>query len=133
MAWIFAATSGLPVFAGGPGLAAGGNDDDARSASTSGASPSRRSSRRARLRNLGLLYEDKDNFPAAKYHASSGSSPGNDLNNERATLYLKDIEATSGQFVDDETLKQQQKLEQLLARPVTDFELSVRSRNRLQG
>lgn len=83
------------------------------------------------LLNLGLLYEDKDNFPAAKYCFERVLKY--DPNNERATLYLKDIEATSGQFVDDETLKQQQKLEQLLARPVTDFELSVRSRNCLQG
>jgi DNA-directed RNA polymerase subunit alpha len=36
-------------------------------------------------------------------------------------------------FYDEETLKQQQKLEHLLSRPVTDFELSVRSRNCLAG
>ncbi len=83
------------------------------------------------LLNLGLLYEDRDNFPAAKYCFERVLKY--EPTNERAWLYLKDIEATSGQFVDDETLKQQQKLEQLLARPVTDFELSVRSRNCLAG
>lgn len=83
------------------------------------------------LLNLGLLYEDKDNFPSAKYCFERVLKY--EPTNERAWLYLKDIEATSGQFVDDETLKAQQKLEQLLARPVTDFELSVRSRNCLQG
>src|SRR5690606_37119486 len=46
-----------------------------------------------------------------------------------ARLYLKDIEATSNMYYDEEMLKQQQRLEQLLSRPVTDFELSVRSRN----
>ncbi len=56
-----------------------------------------------------------------------------DPNNEWAQLYLKDIEATSSMFYDEETLKQQQKLEHLLSRPVTDFELSVRSRNCLAG
>jgi DNA-directed RNA polymerase subunit alpha len=83
------------------------------------------------LLNLGLLYEDRDNFPAAKYCFERVLKY--DPTNERAWLYLKDIEATSGQFVDDDTLKAQQKLEQLLARPVTDFELSVRSRNCLAG
>jgi len=52
-----------------------------------------------------------------------------DPTNARALLYLKDIEATSDMYYDEETLKNQARLEQLLARPVTDFELSVRSRN----
>ncbi|QDT33491.1 DNA-directed RNA polymerase subunit alpha C-terminal domain-containing protein [Thalassoglobus polymorphus] len=82
---------------------------------------------RGALLNLGLLYEDKENYSAAQYcfERVLKYDPGN----ERAILYLKDIEATSDMYYDEESLKEQQRLEQLLARPVTDFELSVRSRN----
>ncbi len=83
------------------------------------------------LLNLGLLYEDKENYQAAQYCFERVLRY--DPNNEWALLYLKDIEATSSMYYDEETLKQQQKLEHLLSRPVTDFELSVRSRNCLQG
>jgi DNA-directed RNA polymerase subunit alpha len=83
------------------------------------------------LLNLGLLYEDKENYGAAQYCFERVLRY--DPNNEWAQLYLKDIEATSSMFYDEETLKQQQKLEHLLSRPVTDFELSVRSRNCLAG
>ncbi|MBX3441939.1 MAG: tetratricopeptide repeat protein [Planctomyces sp.] len=83
------------------------------------------------LLNLGLLYEDKEQYSAAQYCFERVLRY--DPSNERAMLYLKDIEATSSMYYDEDTLKQQQKLEQLLNRPVTDFELSVRSRNCLAG
>jgi DNA-directed RNA polymerase subunit alpha len=79
------------------------------------------------LLNLGLLYEDKENYPAAEYCFRQVLRF--DPTNERALLYLKDIEATSDMYYDEETLKNQARLEHLLTRPVTDFELSVRSRN----
>ncbi|WP_437188261.1 DNA-directed RNA polymerase subunit alpha C-terminal domain-containing protein [Planctomicrobium sp. SH668] len=77
--------------------------------------------------NLGLLYEDRENYGAAQYCFERVLKY--DPNNERALLYLKDIEATGDMYYDEDSLKQQQRLEQLLDRPVTDFELSVRSRN----
>ena len=77
--------------------------------------------------NLGLLYEDAENYGAARYCFEKVL--GFDPNNQRAALYLKDIEATADMYYDEETLRQQARLEQLLNRPVTDFELSVRSRN----
>ena len=83
------------------------------------------------LLNLGLLYEDKENYSCAQYCFERVLRF--DPNNQRARLYLKDIEATSSMYYDEDTLKQQQKLEQLLNKPVTDFELSVRSRNCLTG
>ena len=83
------------------------------------------------LLNLGLLYEDKENYSCAQYCFERVLRF--DPNNQRARLYLKDIEATSSMYYDEDTLKQQQKLEQLLNKPVTDFELSVRSRNCLAG
>lgn len=79
------------------------------------------------LLNLGLLYEDRENYAAAQYCFERVLKY--DPNNERARLYLKDIEATGDMYYDEDSLKQQQRLEQLLNRPVTDFELSVRSRN----
>jgi DNA-directed RNA polymerase, alpha subunit/40 kD subunit len=79
------------------------------------------------LLNLGLLYEDNENYAAAQYCFERVLKY--DPNNERARLYLKDIEATGNMYYDEDSLKQQQRLEQLLSRPVTDFELSVRSRN----
>lgn len=79
------------------------------------------------LLNLGLLYEDKENYAAAQYCFEKVLL--HDPGNERARLYLKDIEATSNMYYDEETLKQQQRMEQLLAKPISNFELSVRSRN----
>lgn len=83
------------------------------------------------LLNLGLLYEDRENYSAAQYCFERVLQQ--DPANERARLYMKDIEATSDMYYDEDTLKQQQRLEHLLNRPVTDFELSVRSRNCLSG
>ncbi len=81
--------------------------------------------------NLGLLYEDVNNFNAAAYcfRRVLDAEP----NHQRARLYLKDIEAASSMFYDEDTARNQARLEQLLSRPITDFELSVRSRNCLQG
>lgn len=81
--------------------------------------------------NLGLLYEDQENYAAARYCFEKVLA--HDPLNERARLYLKDIEATSDMYYDEETMRQQARLDQLLQRPVTDFELSVRSRNCLQS
>ena len=81
--------------------------------------------------NLGLLYEDQENYSAARYCFEKVLSF--DPVNERAKLYLKDIEATSDMYYDEETLRHQARMDQLLQRPCTDFELSVRSRNCLQS
>jgi DNA-directed RNA polymerase subunit alpha len=83
------------------------------------------------LINLGLLYEDQENYRAAAYcfRRVLQCEP----NHPRARLFLKDIEATDDMYYDEESARSKAKLEQLLGRPVTDFELSVRSRNCLQG
>jgi DNA-directed RNA polymerase subunit alpha len=47
-------------------------------------------------------------------------------------MYLKDAVAGGPESIDEATQQQQQRLAQLLNVPVTDFELSVRSRNCLQ-
>ncbi|MGH7127577.1 MAG: DNA-directed RNA polymerase subunit alpha C-terminal domain-containing protein, partial [Planctomycetaceae bacterium] len=81
--------------------------------------------------NLGLLYEDKENYPAAAYCFRRVLEI--DPLHERALLYLRDIEATSDMYYDEESARLEQRMQQLLSRPVTDFELSVRSRNCLQS
>ncbi|MGE3313762.1 MAG: DNA-directed RNA polymerase subunit alpha C-terminal domain-containing protein [Planctomycetaceae bacterium] len=83
------------------------------------------------LLNLGLLYEDQLNYTAAAYCFRRILEA--DPRHARAHLYLKDIEAASSMFYDEDSARNQARLEQLLNRPITDFELSVRSRNCLQG
>ncbi len=82
------------------------------------------------LMNLGLLYEDAENYSAAAYcfHRVLEIAPSH----ERAHLYLKDIDAAHDMYYDEDSLRNQARLNQILEIPVTDFELSVRSRNCLQ-
>ena len=82
------------------------------------------------LINLGLLYEDNEQYEkaAACYQRVLSSFP----DHPRARLYLKDVDATRDMYVDEEARRQQDRMAQLLATPVTDFELSVRSRKCLE-
>ncbi len=80
--------------------------------------------------NLGLLYEDRENYKAAAYCFKKVLDV--DPLNERARLYLRDIEATQDMYYDEDSARQEARMKQLLGRPVTDFELSVRSRNCLE-
>lgn len=83
------------------------------------------------LLNLGLLYEDRENYSAAAFCFRRAVEV--DPTNERARLYYKDIEAAQDMFVDEEAARVDNQLQTLLARPITDFELSVRSRNCLEN
>ncbi|HUT11191.1 MAG TPA: DNA-directed RNA polymerase subunit alpha C-terminal domain-containing protein [Thermoguttaceae bacterium] len=82
------------------------------------------------LLNLGLLYEDRRQFDRAAqcYQRVLDVYPDHD----RAMLFLKDTEASSDQFYDEDAQKKRDRISQVLSIPVTDFELSVRSRNCLQ-
>ena len=73
------------------------------------------------LLNLGLLYEDHERYQTAAFcfQRVIDFDPGN----ERALLYLKDIEATHNMHVNEEQARQEARMKQLLGRPVTDFEL----------
>ncbi len=79
------------------------------------------------LLNLGLMYEDRENYQAAAFCFRRIREF--DPVNLQAELYLKDIEATQGMYYDEDSARQEARMKQLLGRPVTDFELSVRSRN----
>lgn len=82
------------------------------------------------LLNLGLLYEDTENYRAAAYcfRRVLDVYP----NHERAALYLKDIEASHDMYFDEDSHRSESMMNQVMGIPVTDFELSVRSRNCLQ-
>ncbi len=79
------------------------------------------------LLNLGLLYEDRESYQAAAFCFQR--IVDYDPTHEQAALYLKDIEATKDMHFDEDQARQEARMKQLLGRPVTDFELSVRSRN----
>ena len=82
------------------------------------------------LLNLGLLYEDFERFDRAArcYQRVLDVYPSH----ERARLFLKDARASGDMFFDDDDRRRRDQMGQMLDIPVTDFELSVRSRNCLQ-
>ncbi|HEY6565231.1 MAG TPA: DNA-directed RNA polymerase subunit alpha C-terminal domain-containing protein, partial [Pirellulaceae bacterium] len=82
------------------------------------------------LLNLGVLYEDHHDYPKAQkcYQRILEAHP----THNRARLFLVDAQAANDQFYDEEAQKRRDRMAQILAIPVSDFELSVRSRNCLQ-
>lgn len=82
------------------------------------------------LLNLAVLYEDISQFDKAtgcidqvlKYHP----------NNQRAILFKKDIESSKTMLYDEEIEKNKDRQHKVLETPISDFELSVRSRNCLK-
>ncbi len=82
------------------------------------------------LLNLGIMYEDIGEYDRAQqcYQRILDVFP----NHDRARLFSLDAQAASDQFYDEDAQKRRDRLAQVLGIPVTDFELSVRSRNCLQ-
>ena len=82
------------------------------------------------LINLGILYEDREQYDRAIncYRRVLEVFP----DHGRAALFLRDAEASSDQYYDEDAQKKRDRMSQVLNIPVTDFELSVRSRNCLQ-
>lgn len=82
------------------------------------------------LLNLAVLYEDAGRFDKAsrcvekvlKYHP----------NHQRAILFKKDIDNSKTMYYDEEKEKKKDRKTQILETPISDFELSVRSRNCLR-
>ncbi|MBA3272981.1 MAG: tetratricopeptide repeat protein [Chthoniobacterales bacterium] len=81
------------------------------------------------LMNLAVLYEDNNHYEEARrcLHAILVTNP----NHERARLYMKDVESARSMFYDDDDARGD-KRNAVLEIPITDFELSVRSRNCLK-
>jgi len=84
----------------------------------------------AALINLGVLHEDEMRFRDAEtcYRQVLAFDP----THPRALLFFKDCRASKDMFYDEEAERGYTVLRQLLEIPVTDFELSVRSRNCLR-
>lgn len=82
------------------------------------------------LMNLGILYEDRDDFRNALrvYRMVTDCDP----TNRRARRYLADAESSLDQYYDETRERKVDKQNAVLRIPVTDFELSVRARNCLQ-
>jgi DNA-directed RNA polymerase subunit alpha len=82
------------------------------------------------LINLGVLYEDSEKFDKAAecYRRVLGANP----TDEQARLFLKDSQASMTMYYSPEEEHALSRFSQVLEIPVTDFELSVRSRNCLK-
>ena len=82
------------------------------------------------LNNLGVLYEDHADFQKASdcFHRLLKADPLD----ERARLFCKDADASLNQFYSPEDEQISVQFRQILEVPITDFELSVRSRNCLK-
>ena len=79
------------------------------------------------LINLGLIYEDNNQFDKAQmcYKRILDCYP----DHPQTLLYMKDASATGNMLYDEEAQRRNDRLAQTLNMPVTNFELSVRSRN----
>ncbi len=79
------------------------------------------------LFNLGMLYEDlgRDQEAAACYDVICRNDP----TNVRARLYLDDAKSGIDMYYDEDLERKEDRLNQILRTPITDFELSVRARN----
>ena len=82
------------------------------------------------LLNLSVLYEDTGRFDKASQCVDKvlEAHP----NHQRAILFKKDIESSKTMFYDEEQEKKRDRKTQILETPISDFELSVRSRNCLR-
>ena len=79
------------------------------------------------LINLGLVYDDMGDFKTAItcFQSALNYEP----NNWRARLYLRDAIESTDMFYDEAERRNKERREIILKTPVSDFELSVRSRN----
>jgi len=82
------------------------------------------------LLNLAVLHEDKGRFDKASQCIDMvlESHP----NHQRAILFKKDVESSKTMYYDEEKEKKKTHKSKILETPISDFELSVRSRNCLR-
>jgi DNA-directed RNA polymerase subunit alpha len=82
------------------------------------------------LLNLSVLYEDMGEYSKAMscVYGVLHAHP----NHKKAGMFLKDVESSKVMIYDEEKEKQRSKHHQTLEIPISDFELSVRSRNCLK-
>jgi len=82
------------------------------------------------LLNLAVLYEDEGRYPEARACVERVLSEH--PNHTRARLFRKDIESAMNMHYDEAQERSQEQRDAILDAPVSDFELSVRSRNCLR-
>jgi DNA-directed RNA polymerase subunit alpha len=82
------------------------------------------------MMNLGILYEDHDKYDKATdcYRRILSADPLN----EQARLFFRDAQASQTMYYNPDDEVANSRFSQVLEIPVTDFELSVRSRNCLK-
>lgn len=82
------------------------------------------------LLNLAVLHEDREEYHRAMQcvNAVLRSHP----NHAKAALFKKDIESSQTMIYDEEREKRKDRHNKILEIPISDFELSVRSRNCLK-
>ena len=82
------------------------------------------------LLNLAVLYEDSSQLDKATQCVDMVLEMH--PNHQRAILFKKDVESSKTMFYDEEKEKKKSRKNQILETPISDFELSVRSRNCLK-
>lgn len=82
------------------------------------------------LMNLAILYEDNNHYDEA--HRCLDAILRTDPNHSRARLFMKDVESARSVHYDEDGDGRGLRRDAVLNIPVTDFELSVRSRNCLK-
>lgn len=82
------------------------------------------------LMNLAVLYEDNNHYDEA--HRCLDAVLRTDPNHARARLFMKDVESARSMYYDEDGDRRGDRRNIVLDIPITDFELSVRSRNCLK-
>jgi DNA-directed RNA polymerase subunit alpha len=82
------------------------------------------------LMNLAILYEDNNHYEESRRCLDAVLRT--DPNHERARLYMKDVESARSMHFDEEGDRRGDRRNAVMDIPISDFELSVRSRNCLK-
>lgn len=82
------------------------------------------------LMNLAILYEDNNHYDEA--YRCLDAVLRSDPNHPRARLYMKDVESARSMYFDEDSDRRGDRRNTVLEVPLSDFELSVRSRNCLK-
>src|SRR3954464_8648772 len=82
------------------------------------------------LMNLAVLYEDNNHYDEA--HRCLDAILRTNPNHNRARLYMKHVESARSMYYDEDAERRGGQRNAVLEIPITDFELSVRSRNCLK-
>ncbi len=82
------------------------------------------------LMNLAILYEDNNHYEEA--HQCLDAVLRTDPNHPRARLFMKDVESARSMYFDEDSDHRGDRRNAIMDTPLSDYELSVRSRNCLK-